>query len=152
MADTVSYEESTLENKFAIPAERNPAIISYAVSLDNYEPVRTVECGCLVTYDGLNEISGHKLIMLSDQRTDMVTANAVFIVDDGRQAVPYWCGAAHSGNPAPLYPEGCEPHVILFPFPVNPRQVARLDGRIVDYSDWMLGPRKVYHLKINRWS
>ncbi len=48
----------------------------------------------------------------------------------------YWNGSRHDGRVSPLYPEGCEPHMMLVPFPAD---------RV---GNWYLGPATAYHLRI----
>jgi hypothetical protein len=149
--DTKSYAETTEENMFGIPADRNPRFVTYTAALDNYEPVpRNIETGRLVEYDDDRETSGQPRYMRATLRSD-IPERAIFIIDDGLTARPYYSGGRHPGTTAPLYPEGCEPHEILMPFPVNPEGRTRPDsGRVIDYSNWFLGPRKAYLLKISR--
>src|SRR5215471_16787341 len=146
----VSYDESAEEHMFGIPADRRPRFVSYRAALDNYEPVpRRTETGRLVAYDDPElEISGQVRFMRATDRSD-IPAGSVFIIDDGLTARPYYGGSYGEGKPSPLYPEGREPYEILYPFPVNPDGRTRPDnGRVIDFSGWVLGPRKAYLLKI----
>lgn len=65
---------------------------------------------------------------------------AVYLLDDGLTV------RAH-------YVAGWQPNtgkVYLHPFPVNPDGRTRPDGRVIDYSTWALGPRRCYHVKVQR--
>lgn len=66
--------------------------------------------------------------------------NAAYVIDDGNVALPYYAaGSGASGD-----------RVFLHPYPTNPGGVrTRPDtGDPADFSGWILGPRKTYHLKI----
>jgi len=147
--DTLSYAETTEDAMFGIPADRNPRFVSYTVALDNHDPARNIAQGRLVEYDEPGETSGQPRYMRAADGG--IPAGSILIIDDGLTARPYWGGGGNAGEPAPLYPEGSAPRELLYPFPVNPEGKARPDnGRVIDYTGWMLGPRRAYHLKITR--
>lgn len=148
--DTISYADSTEDRMFAVPAERHPRFIGYTAAMDNHEPVRQMESGRLVEYDEPAETSGQPRYLRATRTSD-IPAGSIIIIDDGYIARPYYGGSHQPGTPSPLYPEGCEPFEILFPFPVNPDGKRRPDnGEVIDFSFWFLGPRKAYLLKITR--
>jgi hypothetical protein len=155
--DALTYAETTEDRLFGIPAKRTPRFVRYEAAMDNYEPVpRKVEYGRLVEYDDPDlEVTGQPRYMRSTRRSD-IPEGSIVIIDDGLTARPYYGGGGNPGTPAPLYPEGSEPREILCPFPVNPDGKTRPDRvfpdreQVIDYSNWMLGPRKAYHLKITR--
>jgi hypothetical protein len=149
--ETIPYAQTTLEHMLGVPADRNPRIVRYTVALDNYEPVpRRTETGDLVEYDDNSETSGQPRYFRTLAGTSFAE-QSVYIIDDGRVARPYYGGSFNLGKPSPLYPEGREPVELLYPFPVNPGGRRRPDnGREIDFTTWMLGPRKCYHLKIAR--
>lgn len=142
MKDVQSYDETTEENLFGVPAEFSPRFVSYTVALDNYEPVpRAWESGRLVAWDDHDET---RYYIRGDSA--MVRGEFMVILDDGVTITPLWSGGHNAGNPAPLYPEGSSPKVMLFPFPVN--HVTE-SGKAADFSNWQLGPRRCYHLKVS---
>lgn len=147
--ETIGYEQSTEEAMFGIPAERNPRFVSYRTALDNYEPFpRRTETGRLVAYDDPDETSGQPRYLRATGRSD-IPAGSYLILSDGKTARPYWGGSHQPGKPSPLYPEGCEPFEILMPFPVNPDGKLRPDNhRVIDFTGWLVGPRKAYLLII----
>lgn len=124
-----------------IPADRNPRRVSYTCAMDNYEPApRKVEYGSLVEYDALPEDSAGQPRYMRDCSESAIPERAVFIIDDGLIARPYYGGGRHPERNTE----------ILTSFPVNPESKTSPDGRIIDFSTWMLGPQKMYHLKIER--
>jgi hypothetical protein len=149
--NTQTYAETTEERMFGIPAARSPRFVRYETAMDNYEPSpRKIEYGNLVEYDDPAEVSGQPRYMRSTRRS-AIPEGVIFIIDDGTTARPYYAGGGSPGNPAPLYPEGSEPREILYPFPVNPDGKTRPDdGRVIDFSAWLPGPRKAYLLKVTR--
>lgn len=151
---TIGYAETTQEAMFGIPSARHPRPVWYTAALDNHEPhPRKVEHGVLIEYDDPDGISGQPLYMRAPDRSS-IPAGSIFLIDDGLTVRPYYGSIPHPGTPSPVYPEGCEPHELLYPFPVNPDRVTRPDQlgqqRLVDYSNWFLGPRKAYLLKADR--
>jgi hypothetical protein len=153
--DTISYAETTEDRMFGIPDDRNPRFVRYAAAMDNYEPVpRRTECERLVEYDEPGESSGQPRYMRAVPPAGHGTAippGSIFIIDDGKTARPYYGGGLNPGTPSPLYPGGRVPTEMLCPFPVNPDGKTRPDGKgLIDFTNWLLGPRKAYLLKIAR--
>lgn len=65
---------------------------------------------------------------------------AVYILDNGQSARPYYVAGYHDAVPGMVY---------LHPFPTNPGGRKRTDnGRSIDYSAWKLAPSRCYHVKI----
>lgn len=118
----------------------------FSTPLDNYEPSprswasgegwiyrRTVQTG-RVAMEG---------IVLADVSDIRDAHNATYLIDDGRSVVPYYVAAWH--------PEGT--YLILHKFPTNfdddGNPVMRADRSApVNYDNWVVGPRRAYHLKI----
>ena len=62
-------------------------------------------------------------------------------IDDGSAVVPHYVGGWNKKFT----------RVFLYPFPVNPDGRRRHDnGRVIDYSTWAIGPRRSYHVKVQR--
>jgi hypothetical protein len=131
-----------------IPADRNPVPFRWRAALDNYEPTREYAYGtatAYVTFDGEDTA-----VRIEDGLDLLRDAHrSLFVIDNGRTAEPFYVAGWHGGNPSPSYPKGHRPYILLRPFPTNPNNRTRADnGRVIDYSDWMLGPRRTYHLKV----
>ena len=125
---------------------------SYSAAFDNYEPTRNWTNGIGWEYDRVD----------ADRESGIILDNpfgsfgfegatkSIFLIDDGHTVRPFYVAGYHRGL---VGRDG--PHTILHPFPTNfhddgtPKLRAD-DGRPVDHSSWMLGPRRAYHLKIVR--
>lgn len=121
-------------------ARQNGEHFRWTAALDNHEPVREYAQGdgWYYTQHGERRVVLDVGIMPRERRN-----RALYILDDGTRIVPMWVLAFH--------PEMT--HVILGPFPVNVNNdgTPRLrddDQRPVDFSNWYLGPRYAYHLKV----
>jgi len=116
----------------------------WMTALDNHEPTRNYAYGDLWTYP-LRSDDGRGIVLDGSSQLKDRTKITV-VVDDGETVRPYYV-ASWNANSADDY-------VILHPFPTNcnedgtPR--ARPDGRLVDMSGWMIGPSKLYHLKVTK--
>lgn len=107
--------------------------------LDNYNPARRTAAGRLGMLD--HPVTGTPTVILPGD--DFATSD-VFALDDGA-SVTLWYVAGWDGMGLP---DGA---FVLNPFPVNPDGRTRPDnGRVIDYSGWLLGPRTMRHLKITR--
>lgn len=116
----------------------------YTAALDNHEPVRKEAHGILEEWVWPD--TGEITYRLPEGTAKFKNVTqALFLLDDGRTVLP-------------LYVIGWsakQDKVFLGRFPVNvnedgsPRMRADRDEQ-VDYSTWMLGPRRAYHLKANR--
>lgn len=115
------------------------------IALDNYEPVarsfERVEC---YSYDLGDDVRGSGWVL--DHAYHLRDATkAIWLMDDGRTVQPFYVASWHEEHQ----------HIILHPFPVKvnddgtPRLRAN-DGRPVDFSNWQLGPRRAYHVKLTR--
>ena len=137
--------------------------LQFGCSLDNYEPYpRNVVYGTMevwlknrgtkpglemtVAIDleqfdtiGTRTRPGDRKASLEEMR------RACYIIDDGIRALPFYVAGWYDGKPAPLYPEGRKPAVILMEFPVNPEDPEMFGG----LGGWNLGPRRCFHLKVD---
>ena len=118
------------------------ATYRYTTAMDNHEPTRAYAHGTLDAF--IWPDTGQLSYRLPGGLDDFKEASrAVFLIDDGRTVLPLY---ATGWNPATGI-------VFLGLFPVNVNaegtpKVREDNGRPVDYGDWMLGPRRAYHLKI----
>lgn len=125
-------------------ARANGVEYAWWCNLDNHEPPRATASGTLWTY--VTNTFEHGIVI--DDHTVLRDArSSMFAVDDGRDVRPYF--VAGSGGL-----EG-QTHMMLHRFPTNVHDdgTPRLrvdDHRPVDYSNWALGPRRCYHLKVRR--
>lgn len=132
-----------MEGQPQIPAGMSPQGFSWSTALDNYEPTRNHGSGKGTRYI----MDGEMRIRLEDGIDDLKDGvNAAYFVDDGRTVVPMYVAGWQPGNPS--HPEGCAPSILLHPFPTNGR-IRPDNGRPADFSSWMLGPRKAFHLKVS---
>lgn len=128
-------------------ARRGPiATLTGTVALDDYEPVpRSWDVLHIEEWD--HETNGRVLVVTHVLGRLKDANRAIYLMDDGRTVTP-WYVAGWGG-------EGlAEGSIILHPFPTNynadgtPRLRAD-DGRPVDFSNWQLGPRRAYHVKLS---
>lgn len=130
-----SLEEQALAELDA--AEFNGSVVSWWTPLDNHEPVHRRSAGGYgVAYKRCDGAAGFKF-WPGNEVTE--ARRAIYIVDDGKTAVPYYVAGWKDEQAA----------VFLQAFPVNPDGRTRSDnGQVIDYSGWVMGPRRVYHLKV----
>ena len=114
--------------------------LHWRTSLDNYEPTRSEAVGFGLEID--SPTTRIQAVVLIDPEIPE-PEKALYLLDDGKNVKPYYV-AAWKNTPGA---HSRVHEVILHPFPVSDGSV-RPDGRPVDFSTWMLGPRKTYHLKI----
>lgn len=120
----------------------------WSAALTNHEPVsRDWATGNLFRYDAIDDVRGPGII-LEDASALKDATHATYLIDDGRTVdVYYVAGWGPTDAPGTLF---------LQPFPTNysadgtPRIRAN-DGRPVDFSNWQLGPRRAYHLKVSAY-
>jgi hypothetical protein len=117
-------------------------VMWWTTDLDNHEPARQSTAGYGVQY--IHKVNGHQGFKFwpEDIKDPL---NAVYVLDNGETAIPYYVTGWNSDSET-----AGVTHVFLQPFPTNPggKEKRADDGRPVDYRNWMLGPRKCYHLKI----
>lgn len=125
-------------------------VISYWCALDNYEPVtRKHAYGHAVTY--VHPITGNKGIWVP---VGPIPASKLegsgIILDSGTEISAWWAGGYHD-HPSSTYrdTENMDgwPYVLFHEFPLSVG-IRPDNGRPVDMSSWMLGPRTFYHLKL----
>lgn len=116
---------------------------SWTCATDNYEPPRSYAHGEGWYYDGETRGPGRSAIVLEAAMALKDATKALYLIDDGITVRPFYVAGWH--------PDGV--HVLLNELPVNvkadgtPRLRAD-NNRPVDFSNWMLGPRRAYHLKV----
>lgn len=146
----------TFENMVERIQKQRPKRLRWHTALDNYEPMpRDMAYGRAIEYNIRNPQRDERGVMLYAEETPRGwpegvqlkdAKRAVYILDDGQTVRPMYVAGYQEGNPSPLHPDGCEPFIILHPFPTNG---PRADGQgMADFSTWMLGPRRAYHLKV----
>lgn len=111
----------------------------YSVALDNYSPTRDFGAGTGDLYAPDTAWNGQsETIILHnvDNFGDFERTN--FIVDDGESVRAFYLSGWN--QPGTM--------IYLSPFPTNTGAIRPDNGRPVDYSQWALGPRKTFHLKI----
>lgn len=116
---------------------------SFTTLLTNHEPPRHYHNGHGWYYS--LESTGETGIILADILPSGI--DATYLVDDGDTVRPYYVAGYGPAR------EEEETYVLLRPFPTNtnPDGLAKWradNGRPVDYSSWIHGPRRAYHLKV----
>lgn len=114
---------------------------TYICQIDNYDPPRERVIGAAEVYlvPGTDTES---LVLLEAFEKFMDPHKSLFLVDDGQTVEPFYVTGWQLTPGAEF--EGC---VFLrrFPLSVGTRPD---NGRPIDMSGWMLGPRRCYHLKV----
>lgn len=139
---TPMKEEAIMDDEIPT-APRLARTYTYVTAMDNHDPARHMQTGTVEEWEWSDD--GSRSYRIPDGVSVFVKAdsNIIFLLDDGRTVralyVAGWSGA--------------EDRLFLRPMPVgiNDDGTPRLradNGRPVDYSTWMLGPRRTYHLKI----
>ena len=64
---------------------------------------------------------------------------SLYIVDDGRNVAPFYVAGWRDAD---------SPRITLHPFPTNDGRLRPDNGQPVDFTGWMLTPRRAFHLKI----
>lgn len=106
---------------------------TFTAHADNYEVPRGYLRGTLLTDQGHDG----KSVVLEFESAPKDAHRAVYVLDYGTRVEVRWT-AGWSGTRGEFY---------LQSFPLN--EGNRPDnGRPIDMSGWMLGPRTVYHLKL----
>lgn len=104
------------------------------VALDNHEPTRDYAYVHCYRYSTDTVENGY---IIDGALTWKDGRQAVYLMDDGCTVRPYYVAAYHPDHE----------YVIIHPFPVSDGRL-RPDGRPVDFSSWLLGPRRAYHVKL----
>lgn len=113
---------------------------TFRVELDNHAPARDFTEDTLETWEWPD---GHTSLRIPAGWNRVKDWNkAIYLIDDGDTVTVHYVGSFHPTDGA----------VNLRPFPVNPGGTQqRPDGRgPIDYSLWFHGPRRAYHLKIQK--
>lgn len=116
--------------------------VEFRSALDNYQPVaRNVGRSLLEEW---RETDGSVTYVIVGWKDERDALNAIYLVDDGRSVRPYYvAGWSQYTN-----------RIFLHPFPTEYRpdgeRRMRADDstRPVDFSTWMSGPKRAYHLKL----
>lgn len=113
----------------------------FTVATNNHEPPRQmIRAGVLRQF---RNFSGRPTIEITwaVSHFGKEAHKALYLVDDGKTVVPHYVsGWNFEKDGDPMW---------LDAFPTNPDGETRADnGRVIDYSDWMMGPKKAYHLKV----
>lgn len=116
----------------------------YHTVMDNHEPPRRTHRGVLTEWERPETLRENTMVLEPHSPFHKIhtlaSGGISFVLDDGDVATPY-------------YVSGWQPldlTMFLQPFPTNPDKRTRPDGRPIEYSTWVLGPRKTYHLKISK--
>lgn len=115
--------------------------VPFVSALDNYEPApRSIGRSLLEEW---HDTDGTVWFVVVGWQKERDATRALYLIDDGRTVRPYWA-AGHSQE---------RDRIFLHPMPTNyrpdgDRRVRPDNGRAVDFGDWLLGPRRAYHLKI----
>jgi hypothetical protein len=109
-------------------------------ALDSHEPPRATWWGTIYRYTNAH---GEPAVEIRDVEVEFKDAyKAFYLIDDGETVVPHYVAGYN--------PTDRPGSVFLHPFPTNPggeRKRADRDEP-VDYSNWHLGPRRAYHIKV----
>jgi len=102
-----------------------------SIAADNHEPTRNFYSITAEVYAPMEDTSGQCVVITTtDEIKDF--HRATYLIDNGEVVVPHYVGGWNKTLT----------RVFLYPFPANP------DGR--HYSTWALGPRRSYHVKVQR--
>lgn len=115
-------------------------LVRWSTPLDNHDPARSYAHGYGVRYT--NRFTGEPVFKCwpGNQIPDL--ARVVLLLDDGETVTPHF----YAGGKLAAGIDGYE---LFEPFPTNTDGRPRPDnGQPVDYSAWVLGPRRAYHLKV----
>ena len=105
-----------------------------SVALDNHEPTRDFARIFGEVY-AANDTAPQTVVLTPG--ADLKDAHrAVYLLDDGQTIRPHYV-AGWNREDTTIY---------LHPFPTSTG--TRPDGRPVDMSNWFLGPRRAYHVKL----
>lgn len=124
--------------------KKKVGMLRFHAALDNHDPYRSEASGTAEIWHGVDGIESIR-ICDPDLAQFKDFNNSLFLIDDGRFVVPHYSAGwsvHHNGGPA---------YLIIEPMPTNPTGRVRADdGRVIDYRNWQLGPKRAYHLKVTR--
>lgn len=132
--------ENTREQRIVI-ASRRFHLLKFRAALDNYQHPRNIAYGELELYLPAPPVFPSPTYVL--RRGDLFAnpTRSNYIIDDGDSVlITYVSGWSGDGL-----------RIFLAPFPVN-GDLRPDTGRPVDMSNWMIGPRRTYHLKVEKSS
>lgn len=119
-----------------LAARSHGRVVTWQAALDNHEPTRAVAWGHGAHY--VHEVTGARGFKFWPGPQVRDPHQSVYLIDDGVSVVPHYVAGRHDE----------EGSVLLHEFPTNPNGARRPDnGREIDHSAWMVGPRRAYHLK-----
>jgi len=156
-ADCAQYAEQASLHNYDVQ------VIHWRTALDNHEPTREYAGGHAVMYSGTlvrgdgsrAEYPTAGIYMPCDDASALPLGNAVKAIalfDDGQAVVPHYCAGwnpydTDQRRDGEFRFGATGPYVLWHAFPLS--RGARPDnGRPVDMSSWMLGPRRAYHFKV----
>lgn len=114
-------------------------VVRWRTRCDNYEPPRIEDAGYGIRY-AQHPVNGGAGFVFWPGPDVRDAHSAIYVLDDGASALPYYV-VGWSDRRGEL---------MLHPFPTNPDGQTRADrpGEEIDYSTWIKGPTRAYHLKI----
>lgn len=117
-------------------------LYTFTAAADNYEPApRNYLSGTLAVYEMPAEQTGRTLARVLCFSSDVPKQahHAIYLLDDGSSVTAYYV--------AGWRPDLSE--IYLQTFPLNDGTIRPDNGRPVDFSGWLLGPRTAFHLKLS---
>lgn len=99
--------------------------------------------GTLALYSAGERLPGgatpdHDVIVLDAADIGPGASSAMYVVDDGTKVRPFYVAGWQPGG-----------DVYLHPFPTADGAIRPDNGRPVDYSTWIVTPRRAYHIKLD---
>ena len=117
---------TALDPMWKIPENLNPRGHRFIAQLDNYEPPRDFAYGNLVVYDLVNgEGAGYKI---ESHHFGSSPEKCLYLIDFGNNIIPCYVVTWDQRT------------VTVHPLPTTKGSVS--------FNNWLLGPRKTYHLKV----
>lgn len=114
--------------------------LRFRCALDNYEPPRRYGSGTLQEWTAPD---GEITYRITDPMARKEGHTSLYLMDDGKTVRPYYvAGWSQKSGMITLHPMPTDYH------PDGARKIRPDNGRPVDMSGWMLGPRTFLHLKI----
>lgn len=115
--------------------------VEFVSALDNYEPVpRRTGRSLLEEWRHTDGTVTYAVVGWGEEKD---AHHAVYLIDNGRAVVPHYVAGFSQDRD----------RIMIRPFPTDygadgERRTRDDNGRPVDFSNWMLGPRRAYHFKI----